>query len=622
MPAFELAANCARRRTSFARSGDLRRHRDLWRGGSSLARLLHGISPSTRGCVASSYFKAIAIDFDGTLTEGGRPEDHVLAALAEARGSGMTLLLVTGRVVSDLLHVFGDAERWFDVIIGENGTVIRRNGVSHALTAPVPLELDRPLVERAVRFERGQVLLACDGVDELIVLEQLRQLGADCQLIRNREALMVLPAGASKGSGLLEALQGLGISHHSVVGIGDAENDLALLRQCELGVAVGNAVQSLKREADIVLTTHAGDAVAEFVRGGLLSDAPLPASRRWRVSLGHSVDGARLTLPASRVNVLFIGGSGVGKSYAAGLFAERLIDLEYSVCVVDPEGDHGPLGRLHGVLTVGDRGAVPSPQDVPELLTQRPGSVVVDLSSLRTSEVKRYMSEVLCALSEERVRSGLPHWLLIDEAHVPFDHDEESFGVLRNQKGLCLATYHPAELCRSSGLAFDYVVAIPGEQGLHPNIAEDLRELLQIDRLPEMPKPHLGDAVLAHLGDAPRTEGLRLGRRFVRHVRHWHKYSDSSLPPASVFQFRTVTGVTGTSANNLSSFRRELLLCDPGVLEHHAAHRDFSHWLEHAIRDEGLARVARELEDRSQMDDSHESLRRGLIEAIENKYLA
>jgi len=70
-------------------------------------------------------------------------------------------------------------------------------------------------------------------------------------------------------------------------------------------------------------------------------------------------------LPASQVNLLFVGGSGVGKSYAAGLLAERLIELDYSVCFIDPEGDHAPLGRLPKVLTVGGRGLLPRAEDVP-----------------------------------------------------------------------------------------------------------------------------------------------------------------------------------------------------------------------------------------------------------------
>jgi predicted mannosyl-3-phosphoglycerate phosphatase (HAD superfamily) len=93
----------------------------------------------------SSYFKAIAVDYDGTLTEDDYPPECVLSSLQEARDAGMALLLVTGRVVSDLLHVFPDAEQRFDVIVAENGAVIRRDGVSHPLTTPVPVPLQNPV---------------------------------------------------------------------------------------------------------------------------------------------------------------------------------------------------------------------------------------------------------------------------------------------------------------------------------------------------------------------------------------------------------------------------------------------------------------------------------------------
>jgi hypothetical protein len=570
----------------------------------------------------SSYFKAIAIDFDGTLTSGGRPDERVLASLAEARDAGMALLLVTGRVVSDLLHVFPDAEQWFDVIVGENGAVIRRDGVSHALTAPVPLELDAPLVERGVFFQRGQVLLACSSEDELVVLEQVRRLGADCQLIRNRGALMVLPSTISKGSGLRVALEDLGISYHSVIGIGDAENDLALLRQSELGVAVGNAVESLKRQADIVLTAIAGEAVAGFLRNRLLGEAPLPVSRRWQVTLGQSENGGRIRMPASQVNLLFVGDSGVGKSYAAGLFAERAVDLGYSVCVIDPEGDHAPLGHLHQVVALGGSGPLPPAESVPQLLRQQLGSVVADLSLLGEEQQARYAAELLQALDEERSRTGLPHWIIVDEAQVPFGDEAAACQTFRGQKGLCLVSYDPAKLCRSSELDFDFLIAIPGKNGIDPAALEGMRERWGIDPLDRLPAPREGQALLARLGHSPRVERFKLGRRFVQHVRHWHKYADAHLPPGSMFQFRDDLGLTGARADNLATFRRELLLCDPKALEHHAAHNDFSNWLAHAIHDETLASTARELEGESRADGTFEGLRHALVEAIEIRYLA
>ncbi len=570
----------------------------------------------------SSYFKAIAIDFDGTLTEGGRPEARVLASLAEARDAGMALLLVTGRVVSDLLHVFPDAELWFDVIVAENGAVIRRDGVSHPLTTPVPLELDALLVDRSVYFQRGQVLLSCNIEDEILVLEQVRRLEADCQLIRNRGALMVLPSGVSKGTGLLEALEGLGISYHSTIGIGDAENDLALLRHCELAVAVGNAVDSVKREADFVLTANAGVAVADFLRDRILAGTLLPVSRRWQVTLGRSDSGSRVRMPASQVNVLFAGGSGVGKSYAAGLLAERLIELDYAVCILDPEGDHAPLGHLHQVSALGGSGPLPPVGSVPHLLRQQLGSLVVDLSSLGEEKQAGYAAELLQALHDGRSQTGLPHWIIVDEAQVPFGDEGAACRMFQGQKGLCLVTYDPARLCRSSGLDFDFLIAIPGENGLHPAALEGMREQWGIDPLDRLAALGEEQAWLVRLGDSPRAESFKLGRRFIQHVRHWHKYADAHLPPGSMFEFRNYFGSTGARADNLATFRRELLLCDSTVLEHHAAHNDFSNWLAHAIHDETLASTARDLEGQSQTDGAFEGLRHALVEAIEIRYLA
>jgi hypothetical protein len=593
-------------------------HQNTYRGVSDADEIENDSSDG----VMSSYFKAIAIDFDGTMTEGGRPHEGLLASLSEARDAGMRLVLVTGRVVTDLLRVFPDVEQWFDVIVAENGAVIRRDGVSRALTAPVPLELDGPLVAQGVHFQRGQVLLACSGEDELIVLREIRRLEADCQLIRNRTALMVLPSEISKGSGLLEVLEGLGVSYHSAIGIGDAENDLALLRHCELGVAVGNAVESLKREADIVLTASAGKGVADFLRDRVLGEEQLPSSRRWRVTLGRSDNGGGVRLPASQVNLLFVGGSGVGKSYAAGLLAERLIELDYSVCFIDPQGDHAPLGRLPKVLTVGGRGLLPRAEDVPQLLRQQLGSLIVDLSFVSEAQQRPYVAELLEALHEERRRSGLPHWILVDEAHVPFAEGGTACRVFRGQKGLCLVTYDPGELCRSPGLEFDFLIAIPGEDGMEPATVEGMRTLFDTNGPERVRLPQEGQALLARLGDSPRAELFKLGPRFVQHVRHWHKYADSVLPPSSVFRFRSFFGPTGARADNLAAFRRELLLCEPSVLQHHAAHHDFSHWLEHAIRDEKLARVAHDLEERSGPHASCEDLRRGLIDAIEDRYLA
>jgi hypothetical protein len=70
---------------------------------------------------------------------------------------------------------------------------------------------------------------------------------------------------------LVEALGELGLSPHNTIAVGDAENDHSLLEVAEIGVAVANAVESLRHHADVVLDLPDGAGVAELVRGPLVS---------------------------------------------------------------------------------------------------------------------------------------------------------------------------------------------------------------------------------------------------------------------------------------------------------------------------------------------------------------
>ena len=113
----------------------------------------------------------------------------------------------------------------------------------------------------------------------------IRELGLDCQLVRNRGELMILPAGVTKGNGLSEALDAMGLSRHNAIGVGDAENDHSLLDACEVGVAVANAVDALRAHADVVLSSPDGQGVAELLRGrcwpGAATCIPAAGSSPW-----------------------------------------------------------------------------------------------------------------------------------------------------------------------------------------------------------------------------------------------------------------------------------------------------------------------------------------------------
>ncbi|HME71325.1 MAG TPA: HAD hydrolase family protein [Myxococcota bacterium] len=130
-------------------------------------------------------------------------------------------------------------------------------------------------------------------------------------------------AGNLERVGRVQALGDLGISHHSAIAIGDAENHHSLLETCELGVAVSNAVDALKTHADLVLEEPDGAGVAAFLRGPVLCGEVRIEPKRWQLELGRYEDGSRVRLPASQINMLITGRSKSGKSHLAGRSRKR-----------------------------------------------------------------------------------------------------------------------------------------------------------------------------------------------------------------------------------------------------------------------------------------------------------
>lgn len=211
-------------------------------------------------------YLALATDYDGTLARDGRVTERTVNALERLGATGREILMVTGRQLEDLLRIFPQAER-FARIVAENGAVVfdpaTRNHV--ILTEPPsPLFLDK-LREREVPFSVGRGIVATRRPHEVAILQIIRELGLELQVVFNKGAVMVLPSGVNKSSGLLAALAQLGIAADAVVGVGDAENDHAFLAACGFGVAVANALPSLKERADLVTVGDHGDGVVELI---------------------------------------------------------------------------------------------------------------------------------------------------------------------------------------------------------------------------------------------------------------------------------------------------------------------------------------------------------------------
>jgi len=209
-------------------------------------------------------YVVLAVDYDGTIAPDGRVAPATVAALERFAATGRKLVLVTGRGLEELLSIF-PAIGVFDRVVAENGALlyVPATGKQRAIGEPPPALFVRELERRGVApLSVGESIVATVHPNETVVLEAIRDLGLELQVIFNKGAVMVLPASVNKASGLKVALAELGLSARNAAAIGDAENDHALLREAEYGVAVANALPMLKREADRVSVHASGDAVS------------------------------------------------------------------------------------------------------------------------------------------------------------------------------------------------------------------------------------------------------------------------------------------------------------------------------------------------------------------------
>ena len=151
----------------------------------------------------SQYFLAVATDGDGTLVRGGRMAQPTVRAVHELRRSGRKFLLITGETISQL-EKFPHL-RLFDCVVAENGAVLYwpRSRRRRNLARTPPKRLLQGL--RAARyraFRRGHSVISIKRGDARRLDRLLQELNLDWHVVTNRRAVMLLPAGVDKSSGL------------------------------------------------------------------------------------------------------------------------------------------------------------------------------------------------------------------------------------------------------------------------------------------------------------------------------------------------------------------------------------------------------------------------------------
>lgn len=567
------------------------------------------------------HFYALACDYDGTLAHDGIVSPEVVSQLTRLKESRRRLILVTGRQLDDLMRIFPQAAM-FDRIVAENGALIYDPVARDEciLAVPPAAGFVEALKSRGVEpIACGKVIVCTWSPHEGVVLQTIRDLGLEMQVIFNKGAVMVLPSGVNKATGLQQALAELGLSRHNTIAVGDAENDHAMFSFCECSAAVANALPMVREHADLVLAGDHGNGVCELITM-LLNDEPAIVRRisgRHQVCVGTGNDGQPVTVDACCGRILICGPSGSGKTLLALATVEQIGSLQYQFCLVDPERD---FGELAGAVVLGDSKRAPALSEVSQALSDQHVNLVVSLLGITHNDRPGFFVSLIPVITQLRDLYGRPHWLIADEAHYLLPANLAVEAVAKEPLPLrhsILITVHPDQLHSSVLKDVDVVIATPAQP--EETIASFCKALGEI--MPKLPDARevSNQYLFWDRKNASAPFFFRAIHPRQEHHRHLRKYAQGDLGAYHSFYFTGAQRKLNLKAQNLQMFIQLLNGIDDETWLYHLHRHDYSRWFRGSIRDQSLANETATIESNYGLlaRDSREQVR----SAIQSRYI-
>ena len=258
-------------------------------------------------------YKLIAMDLDGTLNNDQKIiTEKTKAALMAAQKAGIRLALASARPSPglfkerDILHMqdyHGILMSYNGgrIVDAETGKVLFETSMDLAQTKQVLRQLEKlpvtPILDDGVQFyvtdKNGYKVdyecknnnMICTEVENLAdfltfapikilmsvqpeELSKVQQIIAemlpDSRTVVQTAAfyLEVIPKVINKGQGIRDICKVLGISPAEVISFGDAANDIPMLEEAGVGVAMGNASEAVKQAANMVTLSNNEDGIA------------------------------------------------------------------------------------------------------------------------------------------------------------------------------------------------------------------------------------------------------------------------------------------------------------------------------------------------------------------------
>jgi hypothetical protein len=287
---------------------------------------------------------------------------------------------------------------------------------------------------------------------------------------------------------------------------------------------------------------------------------------------------------------------------------------QYQVCIVDPEGDYG---TLPDVLTLGNQNHAVTVNEVLSFIEDPKVTLNVNLLGIPLADRPAFFGELFPNLQALRMRTGRPHWIVLDEAHhmLPPEWSHLDKNLSQTAGGIVLVTVHPDHLTPMALSPVDVAIAVgPSPDQTIKKFAEVIGQSLA---WPEGLGYEKGKAVawFPRRGETPFSMQILPGR--AERIRHLRKYAEGNMRYHSFF-FRGPGNRQNIKAQNLAIFSQIAEGIDEDTWMFHLRRGDYSRWFRKAVKDSYLADHAERIEQRS---DLRPAETRNLIRSfIESRY--
>ncbi len=259
--------------------------------------------------------KLIALDLDGTLLNSAKEiSAENKAAIAAARAKNVHVVLTTGRPLVAIHHFLETLEMtgFDDFSITFNGGLVQHNTgeilskkpfsmkeavdlkeLTNALDLPCDILSEGlvymtpssrpslyPTLNKLLTFKQADLtelsenliinkIVSCTDADvlDMKIPEIPITFYEKCEIFKSQAKLLeFMPKGINKAFGLEQLIKILDLKPENVMAMGDEENDLSMISWAGHGIAMGNAVEAVKAQAQIISKlTNDENAVADII---------------------------------------------------------------------------------------------------------------------------------------------------------------------------------------------------------------------------------------------------------------------------------------------------------------------------------------------------------------------